>query len=223
MQLKLSILNTTVKTLFPPKKVSQLNQKEPSRSAEEHKAMQGMLNSQRIKYLFKDYGVSLLLQEGNVRVSNLHANGLMRTCAVVNFNLPVPEWLQTTHDKILKGSTIGQTIKDDGLELIKQDAFIGITELPKFAKEKMQTEEKAAAVYVYQLIVKNPKTEESFEYCTITEAYSPEYLTFGDLQKLTSEGSLKLTTISKAVQKRLDDLIKMDEQLLLSVGKVPQK
>ncbi len=218
---KLSISSTTVKTFFEPSKTSKLDQNKPSRSTDTLQAMQKMLNSQRIQFLFKDYGVDILLQKGNLRVSNLHANGLMRTCAVVHFSSPIPEWFKSTHDKIHKGATIGQTIRDDGFELVKKDDFIGTTELPKFAREKMQTSETIAAVYMYQLIVKNPKTEELFEYCTITEAYSPEYLTVGDLQKLTSEGTLKSNAVSKSVQERLADLIKLDEQLYSPLSEVP--
>lgn len=55
-----------------------------------------------------NYGVELLLQEGCVRVSNLNSNGLMRTCAVVNFSLPVPVWLQ---DTIIKFTTVAPSGK----------------------------------------------------------------------------------------------------------------
>lgn len=196
---------------FDSENTTQINQQLPSKKPEELDSMRGLLNSERIKLIFGDFGVELLLQEGNLRVSNLHSKGVMRTCAVVNYVLPVPAWLENTHNKIYKGSSIGQTIKNDGFDLIKEDSYFGLIQLPKFAKDKMEKDEKSAAVYIYQLVVKNPETSESRFYCTITEVYSPLYLTYGDLCLLSPEGTQKYTVINESVQKHLDDLSNLDE------------
>lgn len=82
----------------------------------------------------------------------------MRTCSIVHFNLPVPSWLQETHNKIYNGGSIGQTIKENQFNLLKEDLFLGTSELSNFAKEKMDTDETTAAVHIYKLIVSNPET-----------------------------------------------------------------
>ncbi|CAM2754934.1 photosystem I assembly protein Ycf3 [Legionella steigerwaltii] len=186
----------------------------PSRTHNEIEDMKGKLNSQRIELIFGSYGVEVVLQENNIRVSNLHSNGVMRTFAVVNYSLPVPDWFQNTHDKIYQGGSIGQTIKNDGFSLIKEDVYFGLTKLPEFAKEKMQTDKKSVAVYIYRLIVKNQENSESIDYCTVTEIYSPLYLTLGDLQLLSPEGTQKHQVISESVQKYLDDISALDQLLM---------
>lgn len=197
---------------FQPENPSQINQNTPSRHPDELKKMQGLLNSQRIQLLFGNFGVELLLQEGCLRVSNLNSNGLMRTCAVVNFSLPVPAWLQDTHNKICKGASIGQTIKDNKFDYTKEDAYLGITKLPEFAKEKMDTDDYRAAVHIYQFFVKNPETSEKIAYCTIAELHSPLYLTLGDLRQLYPAATPE-SAITETVLKRLNELSRLDELL----------
>ena len=213
MYSKLTTPTSKIQTFF---KSGTVNQQMPCRKADELEKMRGLLNSQRIKLIFGNYGVELLLQEDSVRISNLHSNGVMRTCAIVHFSLPVPSWLQDTHKKIYNGGTIGQMIKDDGFELTKVDTYFGITELPKIVQEKMKTDEESAAVHIYQLAVKDPKTSESRIYCTITEIHSPLYLTLGDLQQLSLEGTKQYNVITEPVQKHLNDLNTLDELLVRS-------
>lgn len=202
-----------INSFFPSSNIIHINQQVPSRTPNELENIRDLLNSQRIKLLFGNYAVELVLQEGNFRVSNLHSNHVMRTCAMVNFSLPVPAWLKDTHDKIYLGSSIGQTIKEGGFNLTKEDAYFGITKLPAFAKDKMQTDETSAAVHIYQLDVKHPETSESIHYCTITEVHSPLYLTIGDLRQLYPQGAQKHSTVTNSVQKCLDSLNSLDEWL----------
>jgi len=56
-----------------------------------------MLNSQRIQRLFGSYGVSIIEQSQQTRISNLYSSTqkpIMRTCAVVNFCFPIAEHLK---------------------------------------------------------------------------------------------------------------------------------
>lgn len=152
------------------------------------------------------------MQEGDLRVTNLNSHGVMRTCAIVHFSSSIPDWLQETHNKIYKGGSIGQTIKEEGFSLTKKDSFLGVTELPEFAKLKMNTEESTAAVHIYQLVVSHSATTETVMYCTITEVHSPQYLTLGDLLYLTS-ASPEPYAITGKVQQCLDELSGL-EQLL---------
>lgn len=204
--------------LFTPKSKYSINQNVISKSLEELKQMQDLLNSQRIELLFGNYEVEILLQEGNHRVSNLKANEIMQTCAVVSFALPVPDWLQTTHDTIYSGGSIGQTIKNNGFNLIKEDVFLSSSELPVFARERMNTEENLAAIHMYQLTVIQPETLEKINYCTITELHNPLYLTLGDLVQLSPE-KMPLHELTEEVQKNLSELKKLDS-LFSSLPKI---
>ncbi|KTD19285.1 Uncharacterised protein [Legionella lansingensis] len=187
-----------------------------SRRSKQLDQMKGMLNSERIKFLFSDYGVELLFQEGNIRVSNLHSNHIMRTCAVVNFSDFLPNWLQEAHNKILKGGSIGQTIKEDGFKLIKENIFIGTSELPKAARERMEISTSSGAVHVYQLFVENPETSDKVLYCTITEAHSPHYLSIEDLVYLSPSDVKEFSSNQIDAKKYLDALNEID-------GLIPQK
>lgn len=193
-------------------KHSAINQDIPSRALDQLNKLKDLLNSKRIHLLFGHYDVEVLLQDGCLRVTNLNSHGVMRTCAMVHFTSSIPDWLQETHNKIYNGASIGQTIKDDGFSLTKKDSFLGITELPEFAKLKMSTDESTAAVHIYQLMVSHPETAEMVSYCTITEVHSPQYLTLGDLFYLTSASPAPYVVTEK-VQQCLDELSGL-EQLL---------
>ncbi|MFJ1268630.1 hypothetical protein ACD661_08705 [Legionella lytica] len=175
--------------------------------------LQGLLNSKRIYLLFGHYDVEVLFQEEGLRVTNLHSHGVMRTCALVHFSSLIPDWLQDTHHKIYQGASIGQTIKEDHFDLTKKDSFLGVTDLPEFARLKMDTEENKAAVHIYQLMVSHPETAETVMYCTITEVHSPQYLTFGDLLHLSSAPLSPPCVITDEVQQCLTEF-KGLEQLL---------
>ncbi|WP_131783514.1 hypothetical protein [Legionella gresilensis] len=220
MYSKYTTTTAKVDTFFQLNRVNQINQQALSRDITELQNMKGLLNSQRIKLLFGHYGIDLVFQEGNFRISNLHSDGIMRTCAIVNFSLPIPDWLKTTHNKIYSGSSIGQTIKDQGFELVKEDAYFGIINLPKAVKDKMETDEDSAAVHIYQLLVKNPEISESIVYCTISEIQSPLYFTLEDLRQLNPE-SRKYSELTELVQKTLKDISTLDQYFTHSKANQP--
>lgn len=208
----------TTNIFFQPD--NKINQQIPCRKPDELEQMRNLpLNSQRIEFIFNHYDVELVLQETDIRVSNLHSQGTMRTCAIVHYYLPIPDWLQDTHDKIFHGKSIGQTIKDDGFKLSKENVYFGITELPKIAKDKMKTDEKSAAVHIYELFVEDPETAKKAAYCSITEIHSPFYLTLGDLGVLSLNETQKYSAITESVQKYLNDINKLDELLAHSLSR----
>lgn len=204
-------INATAHGFFS--KNDSINQQVPARTKDELLKMQNLLNQQRIELIFGDYKVDVLYQENNIRVSNLNSHGVMRTCAVVDFVLPVPDWLKATHVKIYKGASIGKAIKDDGFELVKEPVYFGIAPLPKIAKKGMQTNEDTGAVHIYEMKVINPKTTDTFSYCTIIELHNPNFLTLGDLRSLYSQDTEKYSKLTDSVNKdlltlnRIDDLI----------------
>jgi hypothetical protein len=164
--------------------------------------------------------IASVFQEGGIRISNLNSNGIMRTCAVVNFSLPIPEWLKNTHDEIYAGSSIGQTIKDNGFDLKKEDDYFGITKLPKVLQDKMETDEDLAAVHIYHLLIKDPQTAQFIAYCTISEIHSPLYLTLKDLNRL-NHGSLKHNGLTESVQTCLGKLSVLDQLFIHSNNNKP--
>ena len=198
------------KTFFQPAK-NQINQQNASKSTEQLQKMQPLLNSERIKFLFDTYEVKLISQDNHIRVSNLNANEIMQTCAIVKFANTLPAWLKATHNKIYQGGSIGQTIKDNGFSLIKENLYFGIIELSARLKLEMRTEEKSAAVHIYELVVKNPETLETFIYCTITEIHNPFYLTLGDLKQLYPQETLKYDGLTESLQKELTELSDLDD------------
>lgn len=184
-----------------------INQQVPSRKPNELKPM---LNSERIKLVFGSYDIAVLFQDKEVRISNLHSQDIMRTLAIVHYSQSIPTWFQATHHTIYNGGSIGQTIKNHGFNFKKEDLYYGIAILPEYARAKMDVEEKSAAVYMYQLMVKNPQTSESIVYCSIVEVYSPLYLTLGDLLLLS--GSSKENTMTPVVQQYLEELSTLDKR-----------
>lgn len=133
----------------------------------------------------------------------------MQTCALVSFTLSVPDWLQATHNTMYSDGSIGQTIKNNGFNLIKKDIYLSSAELPAFAKKRMNTSEEVAAIHMYQLIVINPATKEQLNYCILTELHNPLYLTLSDLAQL-SPGKKPMQEITTEIQKNLAELNELD-------------
>lgn len=200
-------------SLFPQCESISTDQQSTSRTQKELETMRDLLNSQRIQYVFGEYAVDLLLQDDQIRVSNLSAKNIMRTCAVVNFSDTIPNWLHETHKEIVNGASIGQTIKDEKFELTKHNIYFGVCNLPAFAKEMMGTDEETASIHIYQLHVTNPETTESCLYCTITEIHSPLYLTLGDLKVRYPTDIEEHLDINDSIQGRLNALVELDNRI----------
>lgn len=168
--------------------------KKRARKSQELKSMTNLLNSDRIRLTFKDYDLEVLLQNDQVRVSNLHAKNAMKTCAIVNYSKNIPSWLQETHKEIYQGASIGETIKKS-FKLKKEGLYLGETKIPSFAKIRMAPLELEidAAVYIYNLLVQEPNSDNWISYCTITEIYCPSYLMLGDLKILHPQTNSMLT------------------------------
>ena len=187
-------------------------------SNEEIKELKPLLNSQRIKRLFGSYGVDVLHQDDELRISNLHSfkneSTIMRTCAIVNYCLPVAASLEDAHNAILKGGSIGATLKKNGFSITKQPIYFGETNLPIVAKKNMDIDSDSAAVHIYCLWVSNEKNAMPLEYYTIIEIHSPKYLTSQSLAKMYPEDYMKHNEINdKVIKPHLDKIKELDSIL----------
>jgi hypothetical protein len=175
-----------------------------------------VLNSQRIKHLFDSYGVEVVFQDDNLRITNLFSgddNGkTMRTLAIVNYSVPVSKSLEGAHRKIISGDSIGETIKDSGFLLRKEAVYLGTIQLPKFAKTNMNVDSDRGTVHIYDLYAKKNCEQES-KYCTITEIHSPAYLPVSRLMALYQEEYKKHNDILPIVKPYQNTISKLDSFL----------
>ena len=144
------------------------------------------LNSDRIRAAFGSYGLDVLRQDAERRVSNLYSetagSRICRTLAISQFSNPVPEPLSSAHRRILEGGSIGITLREEGWRISKTPLFTG--QLPngigfeKIARLSRQDGRELALV-MYDLSVERAGLE--YRYVTITEIYHPDYLSHDEV------------------------------------------
>lgn len=146
-----------------------------------------LLNSERIRQKYGSYGVQVLRADSQQRVSNLYSgsgeNRICRTLAIVEFVTPHPSALAREHAIIVAGGSIGETFRDAGWLISKNN--LRNTEIPQSSvaddlSSLMQiSREELLASSVYEFNVE--KGAEQFSYAIITEIYHPDYLQLRDL------------------------------------------
>jgi hypothetical protein len=145
------------------------------------------LNSERIARKFGSYGLEVIENTDNIRVSNLYsrdANGrICRTFAVVGISRGIDPSLAAEHAQILEGASIGAVFKRNGWNIEKRHQYIGemtigkqATRLSRVMRLKPPT---TVAVHNYMLTVS--KDGSAFDYAIITEVHHPDYLTISTL------------------------------------------
>lgn len=152
-------------------------------------AQHPLLNSERIKAEFGNYGVTVLSQNNLIRVSNLYSSAgdhrTTRTLAVVFYPEDIAKDLRKNHEKIVLGGSLGQIFKDDGWSINKHHLYFGSIEPKKeYARlyQMMSTAYCSLAIDIYQFTVS--KEGKKFVYVTIAEIYHPQYLTIEKLKKM---------------------------------------
>lgn len=148
-----------------------------------------ILNSERIKRKFGSFGVSLLKQDedAGIRVSNLYSEHdgerFMRALAFVHFSSSMDERLKDAHQEILSGGSIGTTLVKHGLSMDKRITFKGLSRyMPNNIIEAMKVYQREFATVTYELVAKDG--DKNFSYCTITEIYSPTFLSLEDVEQI---------------------------------------
>lgn len=149
----------------------------------------GLLTSERINAKFGSFGVQVLLQDelSNIRFSNLYSleNGekITRTLALVNFVEKIDPRLKKTHQEILDGASLGATLTKHGFLLQKNIVFTGVFDgLPPQLNAMMKVPNTEFAATIYEVLVKI--NNDTVPYCTITEIFSPAFVSKTELTSL---------------------------------------
>lgn len=148
---------------------------------DEHTLVQyrNKLNSEVIAATFGSYGVEVIHENNESRLSNLYSDDkVMRTCAIVDYAIPIPASLIKAHEEIVAGGSIGATLKKHGFALTKKPLYFGEIRLTDSLRAAMKVANETAAVHIYELFVGETR------YCIITEIHSPVYLNTHGLKLL---------------------------------------
>ena len=148
------------------------------------------LNSERIERVFGSYGLRVLEQQPQLRVTSLFSNSITgpvcRTLATVRFPANLPAALADPHRAIVQGGSIGATLRESGWEIRKVNRHLGTISVPEDAARlsalmKIGVPD-ALAMHIYDLDVH--RGEEHYRYATIIEVHHPDYLSASSLQTL---------------------------------------
>ncbi len=119
------------------------------------------LNSERIEGRFGSYGIEVLSNESGLRRSNLYStdNGIRtcRTYAVVRFTGQSSTLVDTEHEQILAGNSIGAIFKANGWSIHKESLYVGTLQLEKatshIAKLMHVDNDTEVAMHIYSLLL----------------------------------------------------------------------
>lgn len=143
-------------------------------------------NSERIRAKFGSFGIEVLENTPNLRVSSLYSThaglNVNRTFAVVAYPETVDAAFAAEHEAIINGGSIGIVFKQNDWLIRKDHQYFGEIEVPAthFGLEETGGSGKVrAAIHVYSLSVK--KGDAEFRYASIAEIHHPGYLSAGDL------------------------------------------
>jgi len=149
-----------------------------------------MLNSERIESCFGSYGVEIVEQQGNLRISSLYTLAadirITRTLAISEFASDLPASLETAYQAIRAGSSMGATLQASGWRVDKRQRYLG--EVPaRDAWRCMSGQAESGAgemlaVQVYDLYVVS--ATETVRFALLAELHDPRYLTLTDLQQI---------------------------------------
>lgn len=170
-----------------------------------------ILNSERIEKKFGSYGVLVLAQDEKegFRLSNLYSSQdgqrMARTIALTLYNPKMSDELKVAHEEILKGGSIGATLKKHGFSVDKQIFFRdNVSTMPDKIRELMHTKATNFAGIMYNLIAE--KNGHLYFYCTITELYAPDFLTLSDVKEIYPDSAFLVKDQNITKNNILDEL-----------------
>ena len=149
-----------------------------------------LLNSERIEQTFGNYNIEVIHSDDQFRQSVLSSKQddvvTARTFAVTRFSDAISSKFQNEHSAIIKGASIGSTLKSAGWTVLKASLHVGhvdIDDADHPVLEMMRLDAPSTlAIHIYKLSVR--KNDESIEYATITELHHPDYLDVSKLREL---------------------------------------
>jgi hypothetical protein len=164
-----------------------------------------LLNSERIEKKFGGYGIDVLYNSAQLRVSNLYdGKKITRTLAVVDYPETIDSSFAKEHQMIVAGGSIGNVFKSHGWIIEKKNIFLG--ELAPSADYKKlyalmgNIPPSKLSVWIYVFYIR--RGEKSFPYATISEVYHPDYLSLADLKCINSDAGAYLER-TKSVNREL--------------------
>ncbi|RPI62591.1 MAG: hypothetical protein EHM50_03690 [Lysobacterales bacterium] len=146
-----------------------------------------LLNSERIAAAFGSYGVEVLEQDAEVRVSNLFSTaGEEKTCrtfAIVRYASPIDPAISAAHAAIVAGGSIGAVLAAGGWEVRKSHLrYSERPATPKLASLMRISVGTPLAEHVY--VLDAVKDGRAIEYAALVEIHHPDYLGLDDLPKI---------------------------------------
>jgi hypothetical protein len=172
-----------------------------------------LLNSERIEKKFGGYGIDVLYNSAQLRVSNLYDGKKMtRTLAVVDYPETIDSSFSKEHQIIVAGGSIGNVFKSHGWMIEKKNIFLG--ELAPSAEYKKlyalmgNIPPSKLSVWIYVFYIR--RGEKSFPYATISEVYHPDYLSLANLKCINKDADAYLER-TKPVNKELKKVTKLME------------
>jgi len=152
------------------------------------------LNSELITQKFGTYGIEIIENENNIRISTLYSykgnERISRTFAITTLAEQIETIFSVEHDLITKGGSIGAVFKDHGWDITKQHKFIGnvtIDNQSKRISRLMRIEPPLPlAIHIYVFVIS--KNKKSFNYAIIAEIHHPDYLTSSMLKSIYGNG-----------------------------------
>jgi hypothetical protein len=169
-----------------------------------------LLNSERIRRRFGSYGIDVIRDNEQLRVSNLYSledgRKIMRTLAVVIYPHSISAALMAEHGEIKSGQSIGEVFSRHGWSVKKQNMYLGaIKASPEFAGVYASMggiAEATLAVHVYQLSV--GKNGAWIDYAQIAEVHQPEHLDLAQLGEIYEGVAVESEPARQDVQNTLD-------------------
>lgn len=152
----------------------------------------GLLNSERIRTKFGNYGIEVLHEDQYHRISDLYSEHIgkriTRTLAFVIYEEIEPGHpLYYEHGEVVAGGSIGEVFKQKGWQVIKSRHEIfsmgGCFPTSQTALQRMHISEKDfIAVHSYQFSAR--RDLETIPYSQIIEIHHPDFLTVEELKMI---------------------------------------
>lgn len=142
------------------------------------------LNSERIAAKFGSYGVQVLEQTDELRLSNLYSDAegakTCRTFALVRYPQRIDPRVASEHAAIVAGGSIGAVLAANGWQVRKTHLFYGeIAASPRLAELMHVSPGSRLAEHLYVLDV--AKDDSVIEYAALVEIHHPDYLRVDEL------------------------------------------
>jgi hypothetical protein len=170
-----------------------------------------LLNSERINQKYGGYGLDVLYNTPQLRVSNLYdGQKITRTLAIVDYPATIDSAFSKEHQLIVNGGSIGSTFKSHGWKIEKENIYLGelspSADYSKLYKQMGNIHPAKLSIWIY--IFKIIKDGKEYPYATISEIYHPDFLTLADVMCISNSNNTKKSKAADAELKKVIGVIK---------------